>query len=197
MSPSGKKKRVVRATKKRVPHPPGFPVRLVGVNEVLAAFLKRKPHTQRWLGQCSRKSGVLEPVRWVQGWDTTTVCIEIRGTPPFAKKTRRMGTRLGLFQEQWWGFPGFPVGRVGIKELHAAFLTESRTREHGWRRVQEIRVARLFRPTYAGANVGHPSTLPSTLPRPDLQTQRLRLRWRRRVGRRSLLRRKILLLLRS
>jgi hypothetical protein len=53
--------------------------------------------------------------------------------------------------------PGFPVQFVGIVELHAAFLTESRTREPVWRRVQEIRVARLFQPTYAGANVGHPS----------------------------------------
>jgi hypothetical protein len=35
--------------------------------------------------------------------------------------------------------PGFPVGPVGINELHAAFLKESRTRNHGWRRVQEIR----------------------------------------------------------
>jgi hypothetical protein len=40
--------------------------------------------------------------------------------------------------------PGFPVGFGGINELHAAFLTESRTREHGWCRVQEIRVAPSF-----------------------------------------------------
>jgi hypothetical protein len=46
---------------------------------------------------------------------------------------------------------------VDLKELHAAFLTESRTPNHVWCRVQEIRVARLFRPTYAAANVGHPS----------------------------------------
>jgi hypothetical protein len=67
--------------------------------------------------------------------------------------------------------PGFPVGLGGIKELHAAFLTESRTREHGWCRVQEIRVApsfsshicrgrcekphlRIFTPS--AANVRHP-----------------------------------------
>ena len=36
------------------------------------------------------------------------------------------------------------MGLGGIKELHAAFLTESRTREHGWCRVQEIRVAPSF-----------------------------------------------------
>ena len=46
---------------------------------------------------------------------------------------------------------------AGVGEPHAAFLTESRTREPVGRRVQEIRVARLFRPTYALANVGHPS----------------------------------------
>ena len=36
---------------------------------------------------------------------------------------------------------GFPVELGGTKELHAAFLTESRTREHWWCRIQEIRVA--------------------------------------------------------
>jgi hypothetical protein len=36
--------------------------------------------------------------------------------------------------------PGFPVGLVGVGEPHAAFLTESRTRSHGWSHVQEIRV---------------------------------------------------------
>jgi hypothetical protein len=79
----------------------------------------------------------------------------------------------------------------GVGEPHAAFLTENRTRSHGWSHVQEIRVApayvgrkwylsiafsytsqdllvdmakalvgfaRLLRPTYAGANVGHPSS---------------------------------------
>jgi len=30
--------------------------------------------------------------------------------------------------------PGFPVRLVGINELHAAFLAESRTRDHGWGR---------------------------------------------------------------
>jgi hypothetical protein len=29
------------------------------------------------------------------------------------------------------GFPGFPVDPVGVGEHHAAFLNESRTREHG------------------------------------------------------------------
>jgi hypothetical protein len=36
--------------------------------------------------------------------------------------------------------PGFPVGLGGITEVHAAFLTESRTLGHGGSRVQEIRV---------------------------------------------------------
>jgi hypothetical protein len=36
--------------------------------------------------------------------------------------------------------PGFPVELVGVGEAHAAFLTESRTRSHGWSHVQEIRV---------------------------------------------------------
>ena len=58
----------------------------------------------------------------------------------------------------WWASPGFPVDLVGVGEPHAAFLTESRTCEPVWRRVQEIRVARLIRPTYAEANVGHPSS---------------------------------------
>jgi hypothetical protein len=46
----------------------------------------------------------------------------------------------------------------GVGELHAAFLTESRTRGRVRCSVQEIRVARLIRPTYAEANVGHPSS---------------------------------------
>src|SRR5271170_8375040 len=36
--------------------------------------------------------------------------------------------------------PEFPVKLVGVGEPHAAFLTESRTRSHGWSHVQEIRV---------------------------------------------------------
>jgi hypothetical protein len=52
------------------------------------------------------------------------------------------------------GFPGFPVEIVGVGELHAAFLNESRTRGPVWRHVQEIRVAPLLQPTYAEANVG-------------------------------------------
>jgi hypothetical protein len=56
------------------------------------------------------------------------------------------------------GFPGFPVEFGGVVEPHEAFLTESLTREPVWCRVQEIRVARLLRPTYALANVGHPSS---------------------------------------
>jgi hypothetical protein len=59
-------------------------------------------------------------------------------------------------QKQWWASPGFPVELGGVKELYAAFLRESRKREHGRRRVQEIRVAHLSNPTYAEANVGTP-----------------------------------------
>jgi len=40
--------------------------------------------------------------------------------------------------------PGFPVEIVGAGEPHAAFLTESRTREAVWCLVQEIRVAPSF-----------------------------------------------------
>jgi hypothetical protein len=39
------------------------------------------------------------------------------------------------------GGRGFPVKYVGVVELHAAFLTESRTRVHVQRREQEIRGA--------------------------------------------------------
>ena len=53
--------------------------------------------------------------------------------------------------------PGFPVGFVALiqcmrlssrKGAHAALSSAA---------CQEIRIARLFRPTYAGANKGHPS----------------------------------------
>jgi hypothetical protein len=37
-------------------------------------------------------------------------------------------------------FPGFPVEFVGVDELHAAFLNESRTRGRCLVRAQEIRV---------------------------------------------------------
>jgi hypothetical protein len=56
-----------------------------------------------------------------------------------------------------WASPGFPVELGGFGAPHAAFLTESRTRGRVQRSAQEIRVAHLFRPTYARANVGHPS----------------------------------------
>jgi hypothetical protein len=60
--------------------------------------------------------------------------------------------------------PGFPVGLGGIAELHAAFLTESRTREHGWRRVQEIRVAPSFSSHVRQGERGAPSvTRPSSV----------------------------------
>jgi hypothetical protein len=42
------------------------------------------------------------------------------------------------------GFPVFAVDFGDVGELHAAFLNESRTREHGWDRVQEIRDASSF-----------------------------------------------------
>jgi hypothetical protein len=39
--------------------------------------------------------------------------------------------RAAVWQKRRWGFPGFPVGLGGVNELYAAFLNESRTREHG------------------------------------------------------------------
>src|ERR1700733_9901241 len=41
-------------------------------------------------------------------------------------------------------YPVFPVKLVGFRELHAAFLNESRTRGTLWDRVQEIRVSARF-----------------------------------------------------
>jgi hypothetical protein len=41
--------------------------------------------------------------------------------------------------------PGFPVVRREINRLHAAFLTESRTRRHWLCCLQEFRVSRVFR----------------------------------------------------
>jgi hypothetical protein len=41
------------------------------------------------------------------------------------------------------GSPGFPVEFLGVDELHAAFLNESRTLGHVRRSVQEIRVVQL------------------------------------------------------
>src|ERR1700722_9961459 len=41
-------------------------------------------------------------------------------------------------------YPVFPVKLVGVEELHAAFLNESRTRGTLWDRVQEIRVSARF-----------------------------------------------------
>jgi hypothetical protein len=40
-----------------------------------------------------------------------------------------------------WGFPRISCRAYGVGEVHAAFLTESRTRGPVWRGVQEIRVA--------------------------------------------------------
>jgi hypothetical protein len=76
------------ATNPRVPHPPGFPVRLGGVNEPHAAFLKRKPHTLPWLGPRSRKSGVLRA--FGEGWDTTNLDTDLRVSHPL-QRTQRMG----------------------------------------------------------------------------------------------------------
>jgi hypothetical protein len=39
------------------------------------------------------------------------------------------------------GSPGFTIRLVGVRELHAAFLNESRTRGTVWILVQEIRVS--------------------------------------------------------
>ena len=47
---------------------------------------------------------------------------------------------MGALQIPRLRSPGFPVELVGVGEPHAAFLTESRTRSHGWSLVQEIRV---------------------------------------------------------
>jgi hypothetical protein len=41
--------------------------------------------------------------------------------------------------------PGFPVELVGVGQVHAAFVNESRTRGPVQRSVQEIRVAHLPR----------------------------------------------------
>jgi len=62
--------------------------------------------------------------------------------------------------------PGFPVELGDAGELHAAFLTESRTREPGLRSVQEIRVAAAYMgrkrrgaaPSYASAKRENPVT---------------------------------------
>jgi hypothetical protein len=42
-------------------------------------------HTGWYLVPQNDGCPILEPVCWIQGWDTTKVCIEIRGIPPFAK----------------------------------------------------------------------------------------------------------------
>ncbi len=46
-----------------------------------------------------------------------------------------------------WASPGFPVELVGVGEVDAAFLNESRTRGRVQRSMQEIGVAHRFRPT--------------------------------------------------
>ncbi len=52
--------------------------------------------------------------------------------------------------------PRFPVKLDGVGELHAAFLTESRTRGPVQCSVQEIGGRHLFEPMYAEANMGQP-----------------------------------------
>jgi hypothetical protein len=86
--------------------------------------------------------------------------------PTQAKRRLEWGTQhlSPVWPKLWWASPGFPVELVGVGELHAVPASRDRTRESVWSRVQEIRVAHLFRPTYAPrhagaglANVGHPS----------------------------------------
>jgi hypothetical protein len=59
------------------------------------------------------------------------------------------GLHLLTGKEKGGASPGFPVEFGGVGELHAAFLTESRTRGHVRCSVQEIRVAYLIQPMYA------------------------------------------------
>ena len=54
--------------------------------------------------------------------------------------------------------PGFPVEIGCVGAPHAAFLTESRTREPVWRRLQEIRVAPSFSAQVRWGEPGHPSS---------------------------------------
>jgi hypothetical protein len=59
------------------------------------------------------------------------------------------GPHLLTGKEKGRASPGFPVEFGGVGELHAAFLTESRTRGHVRCSVKEVRVAPLFQPMYA------------------------------------------------
>jgi hypothetical protein len=70
-----------------------------------------------------------------------------RPTTAFAIWTRKprrcTGNDAGFFRQEREGkkpqvpplrYPGFPVQLIGVGELHAAFLTESRIRGLGWYR---------------------------------------------------------------
>ncbi len=72
-------------TKRRVPHPPGFPVRLGGVNEPHAAFLKESRTRCHGWGRAVGNPG---PLRSWQRVGYATVGIEIGGIPPFAKSAK-------------------------------------------------------------------------------------------------------------
>ena len=49
--------------------------------------------------------------------------------------SQEMSSHIGLGKGDCWASPGFPVDLVGVGELHAAFLIESRTRGRWWRPV--------------------------------------------------------------
>jgi hypothetical protein len=76
------------ATNPRVPHPPGFPVKLVWGQRTSCGFPYRKPHTLPWLGPCSRKSGVLRA--FCEGWNTTNLDTDRRVSHPL-QRAQRMG----------------------------------------------------------------------------------------------------------
>ena len=64
--------------------------------------------------------------------------------------------RCSVWRKLSWASPGFPAEFGGVGKLHAAFLIKSRTRGRVLCSVQEIRVARLFRPRYALARGTRP-----------------------------------------
>jgi hypothetical protein len=68
----------------------------------------------------------LEP-RPVQAWEMTTGFIEIPYFPPSPVLALKAVSQL-LRPDKDREVPGFPVRCVGVDELHAAFLNESRTR---------------------------------------------------------------------
>jgi hypothetical protein len=60
--------------------------------------------------------------------------------------------------------PDFLLSLMALSSLMRLSLLKAAHVDVGERHVAEIRVARLFRPTYAEANVGHPSSLVLTMP---------------------------------